>query len=152
MRISLRYLSHRLSLAVGLMAVLASGCTVQEQPTPDLAGPSELGLSLSVVAQPEILPRDGSSMSSIIITAFDSNGKPKPNQQLILTADAGTLNAVERTHIEQVLRESRWRINGTGNAAERLGLHPNTLRFRMKKLGIVRDRSSRPDVGHDVAS
>jgi len=67
-------------------------------------------------------------------------------------ADAGTLDAVERTHIEQVLRESRWRINGIGNAAERLGLHPNTLRFRMKKLGIVRDRSSRPDVGHDVAS
>jgi sugar diacid utilization regulator len=26
-----------------------------------------------------------------------------------------------------------------GNAAERLGLHPNTLRFRMKKLGIVRE-------------
>jgi transcriptional regulator with GAF, ATPase, and Fis domain len=67
-------------------------------------------------------------------------------------ADAGTLDAVERTHIEQVLRESRWRINGIGNAAERLGLHPNTLRFRMKKLGIVRDRSSRPGVGHDVAS
>ena len=30
-----------------------------------------------------------------------------------------------------------WRINGIGNAAERLGLHPNTLRFRMKKLGIT---------------
>ena len=29
-----------------------------------------------------------------------------------------------------------WRINGAGNAAEALGLHPNTLRFRMKKLGI----------------
>ena len=25
----------------------------------------------------------------------------------------------------------------TGNAAERLGIHPNTLRFRMKKLGVV---------------
>ena len=55
-------------------------------------------------------------------------------------ADAGTLSAVERTHIEDVLRECRWRINGVGNAAERLGLHPNTLRFRMKKLGIVRGR------------
>jgi transcriptional regulator with GAF, ATPase, and Fis domain len=52
--------------------------------------------------------------------------------------DARTLSAVERKHIEEVLRECRWRINGTGNAAERLGLHPNTLRFRMKKLGIVR--------------
>jgi sugar diacid utilization regulator len=29
-------------------------------------------------------------------------------------------------------------VNGEGNAAEVLGLHPNTLRFRMKKLGITR--------------
>jgi transcriptional regulator of acetoin/glycerol metabolism len=55
-----------------------------------------------------------------------------------IPADAGTLSAVERTHIQRVLRECRWRINGLGNAAERLGMHPNTLRFRMKKLGIVR--------------
>ena len=49
-----------------------------------------------------------------------------------------TLMSVERAHIEEVLHDCRWRINGIGNAAERLGLHPNTLRFRMKKLGIVR--------------
>jgi transcriptional regulator with GAF, ATPase, and Fis domain len=49
-----------------------------------------------------------------------------------------TLMSVERAHIEEVLQDCRWRINGIGNAAERLGLHPNTLRFRMKKLGIVR--------------
>jgi formate hydrogenlyase transcriptional activator len=55
--------------------------------------------------------------------------------------DDTRLTAVERTHIEEVLRACRWRINGPGNAAERLGLHPNTLRFRMKKLGIVRDPS-----------
>jgi transcriptional regulator with GAF, ATPase, and Fis domain len=54
-----------------------------------------------------------------------------------------TLMAVERAHIEDVLRECGWRINGVGNAAERLGLHPNTLRFRMKKLGIVRHDSIR---------
>jgi transcriptional regulator with GAF, ATPase, and Fis domain len=55
------------------------------------------------------------------------------------TQEAGTtLMSVERAHIEEVLHDCRWRINGIGNAAERLGLHPNTLRFRMKKLGIVR--------------
>jgi hypothetical protein len=36
-----------------------------------------------------------------------------------------------------VLQRCGWRINGSGNAAERLGVHPNTLRFRMKKLGVV---------------
>ena len=60
---------------------------------------------------------------------------------LFSPADGVTLGAVERTHIQQVLRDCRWRINGTGNAAERLGLHPNTLRFRMKKLGIVRNNT-----------
>src|SRR5215471_360836 len=56
---------------------------------------------------------------------------------------ADTLMSVERAHIEGVLRDCGWRINGLGNAAERLGLHPNTLRFRMKKLGIVRREPTR---------
>jgi transcriptional regulator with GAF, ATPase, and Fis domain len=50
----------------------------------------------------------------------------------------GRLDHIERKHIEDVLQRCDWRINGPGNAAEMLGLHPNTLRFRMKKLGIVR--------------
>jgi DNA-binding NtrC family response regulator len=48
-----------------------------------------------------------------------------------------TLDAVQRHHIEKILRQCNWRINGAGNAAVRLGLHPNTLRFRIKKLGVV---------------
>jgi len=48
------------------------------------------------------------------------------------------LDAVQRAHIESVLERCDWRINGAGNAADSLGLHPNTLRFRMKKLGLVR--------------
>jgi transcriptional regulator with GAF, ATPase, and Fis domain len=59
----------------------------------------------------------------------DGTGRP---------AGSETLEAVERCHIEEALRKSGWRINGSGNAAEMLGLHPNTLRFRMKKLGVQR--------------
>jgi PKD repeat protein len=95
MTTSFRHYSHRISLAVGLTAVLASGCTIQEQTAPALSGPSELGLALTVVALPETLPRDGSSMSSIVISAFDANGKPKPGQRMILSANAGTLNPTE---------------------------------------------------------
>jgi len=47
------------------------------------------------------------------------------------------LDGVQRAHIESVLERCGWRINGTGNAAERLGIHPYTLRFRMKKLGVA---------------
>jgi transcriptional regulator with GAF, ATPase, and Fis domain len=50
----------------------------------------------------------------------------------------GTLQDFERRYILEVLEMSRWRIEGDRAAAERLGLHPNTLRFRMRKLGIQR--------------
>jgi transcriptional regulator with GAF, ATPase, and Fis domain len=53
-----------------------------------------------------------------------------------------TLEDVERQHVADVLKVCGWRINGPGNAAQRLGLHPNTLRFRMKKLGITRPAAS----------
>ncbi len=53
---------------------------------------------------------------------------------------ARSLADVEREHIQRVLDGCGWRVNGAGNAAEILGLHPNTLRFRMKKLGIARPR------------
>ena len=65
-----------------------------------------------------------------------------------LAAAPDSLDAVQRAHIETVLRQCGWRINGVGNAAERLGVHPNTLRFRMKKLAVVcppgRDRRQKP--------
>jgi transcriptional regulator with GAF, ATPase, and Fis domain len=61
-----------------------------------------------------------------------------PGLQIQAPSDTGTLESVERRHIESALQRCRWRINGPGNAAESLGLHPNTLRFRMKKLGIER--------------
>jgi transcriptional regulator with GAF, ATPase, and Fis domain len=50
----------------------------------------------------------------------------------------GDLAAMERNHILKVLQNTRWKINGQGGAAAVLKLHPNTLRFRMKKLGIRR--------------
>jgi len=58
--------------------------------------------------------------------------------------DAISLASIERAHIERILRECGGRINGPGNTAERLGLHPNTLRFRMKKLGIMRSARMPP--------
>ena len=48
------------------------------------------------------------------------------------------LEAMERDHILKVLQKTRWKINGEGGAASVLGLHPSTLRFRIKKLGIKR--------------
>ena len=54
------------------------------------------------------------------------------------------LEDVERNHIQSVLGQTGWVIDGPKGAATLLGLHPNTLRSRLKKLGIERgfhDRS-----------
>jgi formate hydrogenlyase transcriptional activator len=48
------------------------------------------------------------------------------------------LATVEREHILKALRETDWRIEGPSGAASILKLHPSTLRFRIKKLGICR--------------
>jgi formate hydrogenlyase transcriptional activator len=52
-------------------------------------------------------------------------------------APAG-LEEVQKQHILSVLRQTAWVIEGPGGAAKLLQLHPNTLRSRMKKLGIQR--------------
>jgi len=49
---------------------------------------------------------------------------------------ADSLEEVERAHILRILQEMNWVIEGKQGAATRLGLHPNTLRSRMQKLGI----------------
>ena len=59
-----------------------------------------------------------------------------------------TLEEVEREHILAVCERCGWRINGKGNAADHLGINPNTLRSRMHKLGILRpDSRSDPSPG-----
>ena len=55
---------------------------------------------------------------------------------------AEDLTTVERAHIVSVLERCGWKVKGRGNAAERLGLNPSTLRARMKKLGIQRTARS----------
>ena len=46
------------------------------------------------------------------------------------------LAEMEKFHIIKILEKTNWRIDGSNGAAILLGLHPNTLRGRMQKLGI----------------
>ena len=55
-----------------------------------------------------------------------------------------TLNEAEREHILRALEATGWRIQGPKGAAAMLKLHPSTLRFRMKKLGLTKVLSYRP--------
>jgi transcriptional regulator with PAS, ATPase and Fis domain len=47
-----------------------------------------------------------------------------------------SLEEMETAYIVKVLQESSWKINGENGAAQKLVMHPNTLRSRMKKLKI----------------
>jgi len=61
--------------------------------------------------------------------------------------DAGEapVNLQEATaaHIRRILHAAGGRISGPGGAAQQLGIHPMTLRHRMKRLGIPFGRKAR---------
>ncbi len=61
-----------------------------------------------------------------------------PSEDPPTSAPIASLEATERRHILDVLRQTQWVIDGPRGAAQILGLHPNTLRSRLKKLGITR--------------
>ena len=54
------------------------------------------------------------------------------------SASTKDLRALQREHILSALHRSGWVIEGERGAAKQLGLHPNTLRSRIKKLGLKR--------------
>ncbi|MCJ7801664.1 MAG: sigma 54-interacting transcriptional regulator, partial [Candidatus Marinimicrobia bacterium] len=49
-----------------------------------------------------------------------------------------TLEELERRHIKIVLEAALWKVSGKNGAAGILGINPNTLISKMKKLGIKR--------------
>jgi DNA-binding NtrC family response regulator len=53
-----------------------------------------------------------------------------------------SLDEINARHIRRALKAAGGKINGPGGAAQILGLHPNTLRKRMNKLGIPFGRKS----------
>jgi transcriptional regulator with GAF, ATPase, and Fis domain len=70
------------------------------------------------------------------LTAQASSSNITPTSTV--SSSAYALENVERQHILSVLERTNWVIEGTKGAAQILNLHPNTLRSRMKKLGIKR--------------
>ena len=84
-------------LAVSLLStvLVVSGCTVHQQSTGSLSGPSGLGLSLRLLATPDTVTQDGSAaaQSSISVTAFDHNGSSVAKTVQLTLNGPGTLSA-----------------------------------------------------------
>jgi formate hydrogenlyase transcriptional activator len=64
-----------------------------------------------------------------------ASGGPPPSVMIGAGRDLATL---QRERILEALREAGWVIEGERGAARQLGLHPNTLRSRIRKLGLER--------------
>jgi formate hydrogenlyase transcriptional activator len=68
----------------------------------------------------------------------DSENERLATARVQRTTPLESLEANTRNHILTALEQSGWIIDGPHGAAKILALHPNTLRSRMKKLGIAR--------------
>jgi transcriptional regulator with GAF, ATPase, and Fis domain len=87
-----------------------------------------------ILQLPEGWDREGISAKPSF--APSPNGAVEPDFTSANSEAEATLKAIERAHILEVLRQTRWRVEGSKGAAVILGLHPNTLRSRMHKLGL----------------
>jgi transcriptional regulator with GAF, ATPase, and Fis domain len=77
-------------------------------------------------------PKGPLSFSGLVQTPSSIDKNVSNNKEKTLLP----LDEVIRGHIKRALILSRGKINGPGGAAERLHIHPNTLRRRMDKLNI----------------
>lgn len=63
-----------------------------------------------------------------------------PQIQDTVISEFKSFEEMERDYILQVLKAKNWKIGGNNSAASALGMHVNTLRGRMKKLGIKKPK------------
>jgi PKD repeat protein len=59
-----------------VVALSVSACQVRKADAPPLAGPSELGTSITVQATPDVLNQDGASQALVAVQARDADGRP----------------------------------------------------------------------------
>ena len=87
----------------------------------------------AILAQGPVLDLEGTILEDV---ALPSETAPRAaSSPAVLSAES--LEDVQRLHILNVLKSTGGVVEGARGAATILGLHPNTLRSRMKKLGIA---------------
>ena len=79
---------------------------------------------------PELLPADSSSTRD--------NSSEAGEAPIAAAPAPTTLEDMERAHIIAALNQTSGVVEGPRGAAKILGLHPNTLRHRIRKLGLKR--------------
>ncbi len=95
----MRTKGHKL-IALAVLLLASASCTVQKTEVPDLAGPSEMALSLNVQATPDTVQQDGRSQSLVTVDARGASGQPARGVSLRVhmfvngqEGDLGTISA-----------------------------------------------------------
>ncbi len=88
-------------------------------------------------------PGNVRELKHVVESALITLGKNRLHFDLPQTAGCATrklktLEEIEREYILDVLKATKWKIKGKDSASAILGLHPNTLHSRIKKLGLQR--------------
>ena len=101
-----------------------------------------------LVIEPEMLPslapesdRAGESVGgtdALVGSARNASPRGQSPKSAHRDGESRVLEDVQRAHIIEELRRTGWKIEGQQGAAAALGMHPSTLRSRMKKLQIRR--------------
>lgn len=101
---------------VTLVALLAGACAVDEVSVPAPTGPSELGLSLTLSLDRDIMPQDGQSTTNLTVLARDANAQPKANVPLrvdiLVQATGGGWVAADFGSLT-----NRWPVTGSDGTA-----------------------------------
>jgi DNA-binding NtrC family response regulator len=87
---------------------------------------------LESVIERAVIISQGSALQ--VLDSFDT---PRETEKMFVQ-DVKALSGLEHDLILQTLQKTNWRIEGKRGAALILGLNPSTLRFRMRKYGLVR--------------
>jgi len=146
------------TVAALLAAVALTGCGIDKQTAPSPIGPSEFGLSVTMTASPDQLPRDGSTQSVVTITVRDSSGKPVSGQRLSVSlptnAPAGaTLSQSEVTTGSNgaatiaVVAPETGSVGNVVITATPVGTNFDNAVARTISIGVIPENSAPPIVG-----
>jgi transcriptional regulator with GAF, ATPase, and Fis domain len=108
--------------------ILATGPSIGLEALPDL------GAGIEAAAPAWVAPLPGPSVD--LGPSNEASPDPVTRPQFVRVPHA--IDEAERDYVARILQQTAWVIEGAHGAARLLGLHPNTLRSRMKRWGLKR--------------